>query len=1569
MPEDDIVIEKPLRSGATDHPFAPQSGDVDYARNAASAIAAGYTIQHAPSKANAGGGGGTPRPFNDIAKGFHPDMSAEEYDHARKTYFDEVVVPRLGNADDRIAAWQRFKQNTERKSSLTPTQQKLMPAVQGLTGIAHAITQPMASIQDTKYWRDKNAAIERVQERLVRKARREGMSIVPTYIGEMVGSTPAFALAAETGGASLEMAGIGRVGYTAKLLRASHAFGLFEAANAKEGERFTAYTRGFSTGAAFEPALLGIGKAGKFLFKGRGFSAKDIDKVVTNVLSGELDPEPELNQIISTQIENDVRNSRAEGRPQFIKEDPTTKGVNVLLHDEQGGAQTIRVRPGEERSALKDILSITRKGGVVDGIIHNPSAIETLQRFMRMSADEGAERYEGVKVIRTAEGQAPQIALEHELDGKATQAVGDNEVVVQEPQRAVPTTEEIRAGLDQLRDEEGYALSKGAKDRILGNVRKLWDQDIPDPRKEVAASQLRSWDLKDLIPEEWKREKPFEQLESADIDADNILKRAEELGVSEAEMARLQEIVGKEPARSGTQRWEPGLGTEGEFQAEAKSTFTKEGVDRDNQLFQQAKRELPQGSVSDWARRAQELKTELSKTEGELAPMRNIHIPESENYYLEESQDGPRKISLGETPRRFSLRVSNYEMHELIPGAQAATSQPGFLNEILDRLGYPRQEGTTFKPVVVYKANPQRMTVYHEGLHVDKFHTPEAARIMQEEGNTAAESIAKGLKGARAYKALNEGQMREEAFVHAASAIRAGDAKYLENLVKMDGTIGDVFEMVNERAVKLYEATTANVDSALSRVLQRKMQDLILRTTDDRAWEMMQQTADLMHNWWYDPEAKAWKLIAAENLVEETHSGYAGLVESVMSKNGSEWAPSATLWAEARGVRGPIVPRGAGPVKDPVMMNTPPDAKWGGWTSISGLYRPMGPWVADLHTRVNDALEKFGKRLPIYDRFKAVDESFRSGDSWMQDKYSSAAKMLEGIDNKKQYAYFDVLATDPRHWPEMTKQMGLGEADLRKITEIDNWLGDFRNDTNILVKNYLRDEFPRLRGANYDTARVYGNFKKTPAQMSTFERLISEGKLDPRGRHIGSFVDTMLREGFSQKFTDKPLKELEKLVNSKAKSGGYVLGNMRYPLLNYTRYMRGVPDVTAQVMQKTVGEFFKMVDGAAERMNKHLPSYAQLPTKTIYPKALINKMLVWSYAAGLGLRAAIPIRDFMQVFSTSLPVLGPKKFLLGMTKGLTKEGLEFASDSGALLNKRNIGDIYGDIFNEIPSGASTDYVTKLANKLLAPSRWGHNGGRLIAFTGEYHSALDAVAEYRAGRLSWNDLVHNETSLWWNDKPVVDRIKGQIADQGFSDHDIAKNIALEALDLTLWPYRRGMQPTLLRTGAGRVFGQFGMWPMNYLDFLKRGALKFGESPKNALSTTAMWAAMNYGAVAAMNGLGADTGKWFGLSPAAIEFSPHLKFIEDLAMSPKDSQEGREARKRVLEYPLDFFPSSIELRNIGRAWDSGEDFFDGDGNLTPSALRVLGFTPLKEEPERDLEDEVLYQMGYGHEKRRH
>jgi hypothetical protein len=336
----------------------------------------------------------------------------------------------------------------------------------------------------------------------------------------------------------------------------------------------------------------------------------------------------------------------------------------------------------------------------------------------------------------------------------------------------------------------------------------------------------------------------------------------------------------------------------------------------------------------------------------------------------------------------------------------------------------------------------------------------------------------------------------------------------------------------------------------------------------------------------------------------------------------------------------------------------------------------------------------------------------------------------------------------------------------------------------------------------------------------------------------------------------------------------------------------------------------------------------------------------------------------MQVFSTTMPVLGPGRFLKGLTH-FAQNGFKFAEESGALLGRKNIGELHGDIFSEIPVGASTDKLTKIAEKLLSPSRGGHNIGRAVGFYGEYFGALEGIQDYRAGKITIDELIKDRTALWFNDKPLVNRMIDLI--HTGSPEEAARQIALEMTDLTLWPYRRGMQPTALRTGAGRVLGQFGMWPMNYMDFLKRMGAKTFEYPAQATRMGATWAMTNYAAVQSMQAMGIDSSKWFWVSPSGFGLSPHAQFIMDLGKGLENTPDGRAARKRVLEYPLDFFPGSIEARHIEKVIADGDEPFDENGHPTAAFIQILGFKPYKEGPDRDFNDEIKFQLGLGGERK--
>lgn len=958
-------------------------------------------------------------------------------------------------------------------------------------------------------------------------------------------------------------------------------------------------------------------------------------------------------------------------------------------------------------------------------------------------------------------------------------------------------------------------------------------------------------------------------------------------------------------------------------------------------------------------------------------PTIKLRIPASEETPL--AHDGKGGIVISENAVRQAVKLSSKQIEQLHPGAHAllVDSKTGGLVRVLEELGInPTRYGIegSKKPVMAYsKMNKDEL--YHEGLHalIDHGIPKGLVAIHMDEGLGTAIDIANGLKGHKAYSTLNDFTRIEEAYVHSASAIRSGDEVALANLARMDTSTEKVINMVNEASASMLKSSHSMADSMPVRMFQRKMEDLLRRTSTNKVATLRDAAEQLGRTLYLDADRKLWTMMDRAGNIQHYPASDLDIFKTLDEDiwGAQAFAPNPSGWAEMRGVRGPFIPEGQATMsKNPPMPDFTPDPKWKwpGLQAILGAIRPMGSWVGKLDEKLNNELFLYkGKsyKFPIYDKWKAVDESIKEGDDWLQKNYEAAAKFLQG-DSKKLESYFTAMTTTPDKWEGLAKTLNLDQKDLLNLQHADEWLKNFRNETGINPFNWLRDEYPRLRSLDFNTERVYGQGVKDAKEMSFFHKGITEGSFNGQDAHLGRFTNFLIRQGMEKKFYGKPLEELKKLVNLQTAEGKYVLGSMRWPLDNYVKYIQGIPDMTQQVITRGVSDFQVALGEKFAEMNKHLPEGYKLPEKFNYPGSVINRFMLFSYVAGLGMRPAIALRDAMQVFMTALPVLGPEKFMKGLAKTLTSDGIKAAADAGALLNKTNIGELYGDIFHEIPphSGGVLDKATQLANRLLSPSRWGHNIGRAVAYHSEFDSALDAVNGFRAGRYTAGDVL-DKTSLWFADKPAQTRILGMIQDKGIPAQDVARKTALELVDLTQWPYRRGAQPTLLRTGLGRIFGQYGMWPMNYMDFLARMGSKYAENPKRAMRATALWGATNFAAVSAFKSIGADTQKWFFLSPAGYGMSPHAQFVHDLMIAPEETKDGRDARKRVLEYPLNFVPSSLAMQNIMQAIQSGEPMFDGDGKPTASFLKVMGFHPeaLKDPTANmDLDDRALYELGY-------
>lgn len=1495
--------------------------------------------------------------FNEIAKKLPDDLSEDTYNLLRRKYFYDYVAPKVEKGKSVEGTYTEFLKRTERNRSplLGIAAHAGLAVASGIKGVTQPVTglfrgesaiSPRARKSGDQNWGENPIGtfgrwLEEAQASLYKTAARhshtgEAGAKSSTISMEFAGAGVAFAggeelmnLAPMRELTSTLAMGTKNPALAIRMMKGGVSMAAYEAASETHGDRMIAGLKGAGFGVGGELVLGGMART---LYK---LLAKNpsADELLTKMMTPGEKSDFGAELVVGQDFVQQAKVAKMEGRPSMVRSDPTVRGVMLHVSDARGMETMIPVQPQAEGKALESLQQLLNNGGELIDVVHHPDHVGAVNRFLQMAQEMNVGKYETERVVRTAEQQAPQVAKEFRDRGTPATVKDGSTVVVETPQKGRPNEAQIAKRLDTLKDAEEQPYSKGSKDQIRRQVMALWDPKVPESHKVHISQQVANHGIDDIIPERWRVPKEVEEAKTPEVDTsptskteeEEMLARLKEAGLSEAELNRLEEVT-------------------------QKSKMV--GVENPGVL-------------------------EEAIRKGEIEPKfaaRTVPIPAHERFVIKMTPSGPRAFEtvVKERPSKVTIAVGKEVAPDIIGDATALVHNADY-RQYLERLGINTKDLPKIdKPTMVH-TDLTKHDIYHEGLHLSLDHGVASNRLPAMMGRfiKTASQVATGLGRLSAYETMDSIGKMEEAFVHAATEIRTGNARALAVLGNWDTNVRTVTQMVRETSLNMLEHIKALPDTYQRRMLQWKLQHLV-SLTDENVSARLLEDADRIHGTaHYDwdsgtivfTEPATGEQFHIEGTVKDLHDAifYPRMQAEVMYPNHSNWA-------ELRGIRGPITPEGGGPrYSTSTMGNSYPDNSkwtWRGWKAVSGAFKPMLHWVADLDTKLNASLSASGKKVPIYDAVKDVDDAAAHGAQWMDDMHVTAGELLKG-NSKKLYDYTEALMVTADKRPIVAQKLKLTESDLKTVGKLEEYLKKVRDDTGIPVWNYLRDELPRLRGAGYRTEAVYGYGIKDPKDMSTFHRLISEGALDPKDSHLGRFVDLMLREGYKKKYIGQPLQKLEALL----RKSGDQMGVAKWPLDNYVKYMKGYPDVTMQIMRRTVSDFQKVLAEKFTAINKHLPEKLRiLPEEFSYPGAAINKVMLLSYVSGLGLRPAIAVRDAMQVLMTTLPVVGPKRFAQGVER-LFNGGWEQALNDGALLARSNPGELYGDIFFEVPPGQGgvLDKATKLSNKLLSPSRTGHNVGRSITYLAEYDNALGLVRGMRRGTTTADRLL-SDSALWFADKPAQERYLRMAVDKGVPETEVARRIALETVDNTQWPYRRGTQPTLLRTGLGRIFGQYGMWPLNYMDFLGRLGKKYATNPRQAAKTTATWLATNFAAVSAMSAMGADAEKWFFVSPAGFGGSPHAQLVQDLFKSPEETQEGRDARKRVLEYPMQFVPAGNEMQQIMRAVKDMDM-----GNEHDALLRILGFKPeappsgtvkpVKEETSSpsDLEKWLQYEAG--------
>lgn len=1516
--------------------------------------------------------------WTDIASKLDPMLPADQYDQVRRKYFVDVVVPRIPKYQSEEGIWQEFKKRTERAPLLSTTEKfALRSTIAAHSAMKSALELPAGLIGDPELAK----SADRFLQPQLRLAEREGMSVGAEKVGgALVGELPAilasFALAEPIAGALVSKAGmVAKNAVRAKhLLAGGLAFGALDAAKEQDGSRFVAGAKGFAEGMLWTLPVI------PFVGRGEARTLKEgLPSFEDTLAKASQEPAkvPELvHQEVANQVAKQSKILRSqEVLPNSIVRNPKVKGIVVsMLPKEGNGVMNIDVLPGKEAEALVKIRQAQVAGADFNALHFNPQYEAKAFKFLREARDSEIWKYEDPMIVEVQKGLAEQVSqkIQKEIGVPAT-ALSDRHVELQVkrvereklPSEEGDLTSQLEASLSKPKPEtkslpEGVAYIGGEK--VVGEAdkwRNMYSLEV-SPGKKTTFTVYSGEDVEKKVADVRAKWTEFNKGEATTTPE-----------MTEEKAAQLVKEAGYDPAKAdlGAVR---ALGEE-EFNRllEVREKTKAAGADFD--------------PLQDWMEKVARTKAKKAAISVEdLIPLYRrvtpIDIPkmgtiETMIAWLKgrgkEVVTPQMKLSMH--PFRASMEVPTEVFEQLNPGARAAMyhNWRAALEEVGIRM--PKDSSELY-PAVMFSKLTRPEEKYHEFLHAasvragltDRFH-----EVIPPEGRLHAFAIASNLEKLDVYAGKKFSDLLDEAFTYSATAVKYGKSEFgqqwLEQLTQWNGDEAQIKEFVKQTAESILKRSQGQLDSVSERIMQRKMTDLIRRADKNISYGISTSGASARWN----PDSLGWTLAEEDGRTVELRTTDE-VWDYLLKADVSDTAPSLSFGLEALGVRGPmaaVAPLRKGPTLPTVGLA--PEEKWVGWSSVSGWFRPFLPWVASLDTKINAALAKRGESFGIFDAVKKVDEQVRGADKWLTERAESLADILKGTPDKRMQDYFNVLTYKPDRFGEAASKYGLAPKEIEKVRALEEWLTAFRDDTKIQPFEWLREMYPRFQGYNFapeSMSHLGWQTTYDPKSAGFWEKAVRENELRPDDTHIGRFAYWLMREGYQKQFTGEPLRELSSLINRKVQDArgiekDFLSPGLKWPLQNYVKYVQGIPDQTQQVINRGMKDFLGYFQGKIKDINKTLPAGLKIPGSeaNISPR-ILQRLMTLSYAGALGLRPAVAVRDGLQVLSTTLPVLGAGKFSRGFELMFDKEARRIADEAGVFLTKTNIGELYGDILGEIPiEGRISQTVHDMANVMLAPSRWGDNFARGLTFLGEYDSSLRAIKQLRSGALT-QDKFLRKTSLWFLDDPMTSKLLVEAQDMSKDVKEVAKRIALETVDLTQWPFRRGTQPAVLRTGLGRIFGQFGRWPANYADFLARiyQKSKGGEYRTEALKSVGMWLAANYAASSGMEALGADVSTWYFVSPTGYSASPHLDLVQNLLKSPEESDEGRSARRKVLQYPLNFIPAKVEMENILNAM---HQMGPKVGILDPELVEILGFRPKKREPDLSPEDLASFELGFG------
>lgn len=382
----------------------------------------------------------------------------------------------------------------------------------------------------------------------------------------------------------------------------------------------------------------------------------------------------------------------------------------------------------------------------------------------------------------------------------------------------------------------------------------------------------------------------------------------------------------------------------------------------------------------------------------------------------------------------------------------------------------------------------------------------------------------------------------------------------------------------------------------------------------------------------------------------------------------------------------------------------------------------------------------------------------------------------------------------------------------------------------------------------------------------------------------------------------------------------------------YRQILRTLTEVdprAKRIMEEYLDELIGKPHVSFRRLNEAVARSMEImgfrrPFRTA--ERMINNMTALAYGASIPFRISLILRNYYQMVQMIPARIGPRWFEKGLEKALTREGFEEAVQAGAV--PLGITPVFAStqaLGHEVLRGADLR-VRRLFEKGFDWYRKADDVGRAVA----YHGQKQRLRHY------YDQFVKRQIDY--------DTFKARAKVNTFDTQDIAifddlmrENKVEEAFDHlgfmlsreTHFRYGAANHPAGWGSVPGRLFGQFGTWPVQYKDYLVQGLITRG-SAKDKAEFFVTHFGVNMGLVAAGGAVGLDLWNWASIPSLNYTGGPMADLAIDFFRIINGSPAERAMAKRsimmqwpTLEDPRSIFlPGSYFLGDLWSVFREGE-----------------------------------------------